>query len=51
MAALLVGSVSSLVVAAGASLPSPNHILTITPFCATTKPFQIDHNHLLYVYE
>ena len=51
IATLLVGSVTRLVVAAGASLPSPNHILTITKFCASTKAFQIDHNHILNVYE
>ena len=51
MATLLVGSVTRFVVAAGATLPSPNHSLTITQFCASTKSFQIDHNHISNVYE
>jgi hypothetical protein len=51
MATLLVGSVTTLVVAAGATLPSPNHILIITQFCAKTKASQIDYNNKLNVYE
>ena len=51
MATLLVRSVTRLVVAAGASLPSPNHSLIITQFCASTKLSQIDQNHISNVYE
>jgi len=50
MATLLVGSITNAVVATTAS-PALDRMKSITQFCATTKSFQIDHNHLLYVYE